>query len=117
MYVYGRGYVNAGTNEFYRWGKKAQAKLRSCLIPNEQGFYTIPTETKEWTIGTSEGKYGEFAKFGDTFISVNSRGNAWAKAGTPKAEVFIKMVNTLLKNMEEMLHPVDDEEEEIEEEF
>lgn len=96
-------YINAGTNEFYRWGKKAQEKVRACLTPNENGYYSIPADGgKYWTIGTSEGKFGEFAKFNDTFLSVNKGGYVYAKEGTEKAEAFVAMLNHLLGQMEEM---------------
>lgn len=93
-------YINAGENEFYRWGKKAQEIVKTYLEPNEKGFYSMPTDGgKYYTIGTSEGKFGEFAKHGETFLSVNKGGFVWAKVGTDKAEAFILMVNTLLNNM------------------
>lgn len=94
-------YINAGTNEFYRYGKKAQAKAAAYLEPNEAGFYSIPADGgKYWTIGTSNGKFGEYAKFGDTFLSVNSRGMVWAKQGTPKADAFVAMINRMLSDMQ-----------------
>lgn len=93
-------YFNAGENEFHRWGGKAQQIVASFLEPNEAGFYSIPADGgKYWTIGTSTGKYGEFAKFGDTFLSVNRAGNVWAKVGTAKADAFVAMVNSLLDGM------------------
>ena len=93
-------FINAGQNEFYRWGKKAQEKVASCLTPNEAGFYSIPTDGgKYWTFGTSEGKFGEFAKFGETFFSVNKGGYIWAKEGTSKGEAFVLMINSLLDDM------------------
>ena len=93
-------YINAGENEFYRWGKKAQAKVEAYLIPNEDGFLSMPADGgKYFTIGTSKGKYGEFAKFDDVCLSVNSIGRVWAKIGTPKADTFIKMINQLLNDM------------------
>lgn len=93
-------YINAGTNEYYRWGGKAMTKLEQFLKPNENGFYSIPCNGgKYWTIGTSKGKYGEFAKFENTFFSVNSMGRAWAKVGTPKAEAFVKMVRSMIAAM------------------
>lgn len=95
-------YINAGTNEFYRYGKKAQAKAQRYLEPNESGFYSIPADGgKYWTFGTSEGKFGEFAKFGNTILPVNKAGNIWAKVGTEKADAFVRMVNRLLCDMRE----------------
>lgn len=94
-------YINAGTNEFYRYGKMAQAKVRGYLEPNDSGFYSIPADGgKYWTIGTSEGKFGEFAKFDEVFLSVNNAGNVWAKVGTEKADAFVRMINRLLSDME-----------------
>lgn len=93
-------YINAGENEFYRWGKKAIEKIERHLIPNENGFYSIPADGgKYWTLGTSQGKYGEFAKYKETFFSVNAGGNVWAKAGTDKANAFVDMLNDLINKM------------------
>ena len=94
-------YINAGTNEFYRYGKAAQAKVRSHLEPNESGFYSIPADGgKYWTIGTSEGKFGEFAKIDNSCLPVNKAGNVWAKVGTEKAKAYVKLINRLLFDME-----------------
>lgn len=109
-------YINAGENEFHRWGKKARAKAEACLTPNEKGYYSIEADGgKYWTFGTSEGKYGEFARFGDTFFSVNKGGFLYAKAGTEKGEAFTKMIKTLIncmveKNHEEILRSLHGEE-------
>ncbi len=93
-------FINAGENEIYRWGKKAQEIVKSYLIPNKNGFFSMPTDGgKYYSIGTSDGKYGEFAKFKDTFLSVNKGGFVWAKVGTEKANAFVEMVNTLLNDM------------------
>lgn len=93
-------YINAGENEFYRWGSKAQERVKSYLIPNEKGFYSIPADGgKYWTIGTSTGKFGEFAKFNDVYLPVNRAGFVWAKVGTEKEKTFLAMVNRLLMDM------------------
>ena len=93
-------YINAGENEIYRYGRKAQERVQQYLQPNDKGFYSIPADGgKYWTIGTSQGKYGEFAKIGDKFLSVNKAGFVWAKVGTDKEAVFIEMVNKLLQSM------------------
>lgn len=95
-------YINAGTNEFYKYGKKAQSYIEAALEANENGYYSIATDGgKYWTLGTSEGKYGEFCKIGETIFSVNRGGYAYAKAGTEKGEAFIKAINGLLKQMQE----------------
>lgn len=92
-------FINAGENEFYRWGRKAQELVKSFLI-ERNGYLSMPADGgKYYTIGTSKGKYGEFAKIGDEFLSVNQAGYVWAKVGTPKEETFRKLVNTLLQNM------------------
>lgn len=97
-------YINAGTNEFYRYGKKAQERITRFLTPNEKGFYNMPADGGDYyTIGTSNGKYGEFAKFGDEFLSVNSNGNVWAKVGTRQAETFCRMIERLLFDMREQM--------------
>lgn len=99
MYKDGR-YINAGTNEFYRYGHKAQEMVKAALTPNKAGYYSIPTDTdKYWTIGTSDGKYGEFASINGTIFSVNSRGNAYAKAGTEKGEKFVEAITAFLNAM------------------
>lgn len=93
-------YINAGQNEFYRWGHKVVDRLKAYLEPNEDGFYSIPVDGgKYYTIGTSKGKYGEFAKFGDEFLSVNSAGYMWAKVGTHKAAVFVAAINGMIDAM------------------
>lgn len=93
-------FINAGTNEYYRWGKKARAKLESALTPNEAGFLLIPADGgRYWTFGTSEGKYGEFAKWDDTFFSVNKAGYVWAKSNTEKGDKFVAMIKALLDQM------------------
>lgn len=95
-------YINAGTNEIYRWGHKAIDKVKSNMEPNENGFYSIPADGgKYWTLGTSEGKYGEFINYKGTFFSVNRAGNAWAKAGSEKADKFVAMLNDMISFMEE----------------
>lgn len=99
MFKDGR-YINAGTNEIYRWGKKAIEKVEAAMIPNENGFYSIPADGgKYWTFGTSEGKYGEYAKIGDTFFSVNKGGFLWAKEGTDKADKFIEGMKGMIEHM------------------
>lgn len=106
-------YINAGENEFYKYGHKAQELLKSYLEPNENGFYSIPADGgKYYTIGTSEGKFGEFAKYKDTFLSVNKGGFVWAKAGTDKAKVFVEMVNGMIEAMVEKNNSRANEEEE-----
>lgn len=96
-------YINAGQNEIYRYGKKAQELAKSCLEANEAGYFSIPCDCgKYWTLGTSDGKYGEFIKWHNVFFSVNRGGFAYAKAGTEKGEKFIEMVNDLIAKMDEL---------------
>ncbi len=96
-------YINAGENEIYRYGKKAQEKAMAYLTPNENGFFTIPADGgKYWTIGTSNGKYGGFAKFKNSFLSVNRSGNVWAKAGTEKEMIFKDFVNGMVAEMKRL---------------
>lgn len=93
-------YINAGENEFYRYGKKAVALATAALTPNASGYYSIPVDAdKYWTIGTSNGKYGEFAKINGTIFSVNKGGYMYAKAGTDKGEKFVKAIEGLIKTM------------------
>ena len=99
MFKDGR-YINAGTNEYYRWGHKAEEKVRAAMTPNEAGFYGIAADGGNyWTFGTSVGKYGEYAKWNDTFFSVNRAGKLWAKAGTEKGEKFVEMLQSMLDVM------------------
>lgn len=99
MYKDGR-YINAGTNEFYRWGHRAQEKLSASLIANDAGYYSVQADGgKYWTLGTSQGKHGTYIKFEGTFLSVNSGGFVYAKARTEKGEVFVKMINSLINTM------------------
>lgn len=93
-------YINAGQNEIYRYGKKAVDYASIALTPNEKGWYSIPADGgKYWTIGTSEGKYGEFARFNGTCFSVNKGGFLYAKAGTEKGELFVKAVEAMIEEM------------------
>lgn len=96
----GYRYINAGTIEVSKYGKKARAFVEDHMKANDKGFYSIPVENKYVTIGTSEGMYGEYAKFEDTFFSVNRGGYAWAKAGSNKEEAFLKMLESILERME-----------------
>lgn len=96
-------YINAGTNEIHRYGHEAVERVSAFLEPNDKGYYSFPTDGgKFWTIGTSEGKFGEFCKFGNTIFSVNKGGYAYAKVGTDKAEKFVEMVNGIIKKMNRM---------------
>ena len=107
----------AGQNEFYRWGWKAIERVESFLEPNKNGFYSMPADGgKYYCIGTSEGKYGTYAKFNGQFLSVNSLGFIWAKVGTPKADVFVAMVKDLLQKMHDFGKPVEVEENDEEDE-
>lgn len=92
----------AGDYAIFRWGKKAQKILEDCLTPNEKGYYTLPTATNYFAFGYSEGKYGEYTKWGETYLSVNSRGYIWAKVGTDKEKAFIEMVTAVLNRMKEI---------------
>lgn len=92
-------YINAGTTEIYRYGRKAVAKAEACL-EEHNGFISIPCDGgKYWTIGTSEGKYGEYMKYQDTFFSVNKGGYAWAKVGTEKADKLVEFINDMIAEM------------------
>lgn len=96
-------YINAGQNEIYRYGHKAVERVQECMKANDNGFISIPTDGgKYWTIGTSEGKFGEFAKSGNTFFSVNKAGFLWAKAGTEKAADLINFMESMIKKMNEL---------------
>lgn len=93
-------YINAGENEIYRYGHKAVERVHACLTPNESGYYSIATDGgKYWTIGTSNGKFGEFAKHKDTIFSVNKGGFVYAKQGTEKGEKFVEFLNDIIEEM------------------
>ena len=110
-------YINAGENEFYRWGHKAQEKV-TAFMTARNGWYSIPADGgKYWTFGTSKGKFGEFIKWNDVFFSVNSIGRVYAKEGTEKGEKFIEMLKSLVTEMQvkKMANvPEDDEDEDVE---
>lgn len=96
-------YINAGQNEIYRYGHKAVEKVQACLIPNKSGYYSIPTDGgRYWTIGTSEGKYGEYAKVNDTFFSVNKGGYMYAKADSDKGVKFVEALKDMINEMKEI---------------
>lgn len=93
-------YINAGQNEIYRWGRKAVEKAERCIAPNSGGFINIPADGgKYWTIGTSQGRYGEFAKINGVIFSVNKAGNVWAKAGTEKGEQLAEAIRAMADEM------------------
>lgn len=95
-------YINAGTNEIYRYGHKAIEKASASLTPNNKGYYSIATDGgKYWTIGTSDGKYGEYAKMNGVCFSVNRAGFAYAKAGTEKADAFVAAIKGMIEKMNE----------------
>lgn len=116
MYKYeDHRYYNAGENAFHRWGKKAQERVKNRMIPNEKGYYEIEVDGEGWwTIGTSKGKYGEFAKIGDTIFSVNKYGIMWAKEGTEKGEKFKEALQGLIDKMKNKMEEsyMEDEDEE-----
>lgn len=98
-------YINAGENEIYRYGHKAVERVEAFLEPNENGYYSFPVDgLKYWTIGTSNGKYGEFMKYNDTIFSVNKAGFAYAKVGTDKAVKFVEFLNSLIAEMKRLNH-------------
>lgn len=95
-------YISAGENEFYRWGHKAIERVEAYMVPNEAGYYSIPADGgKYWTFGTSTGKYGEFARIGETIFSVNKGGFLYAKAGTDKAEKFVEGLKAMIQAMKD----------------
>lgn len=109
-------YINAGENEIYRYGRKAVERVQAFLEPNN-GYYSFPVNgDKYWTIGTSNGKFGEFMKYGDTIFSVNKGGFAYAKEGTEKGERFVEFLNAIISEMhrlnKERVSNINDEEEE-----
>lgn len=96
-------YINAGTNEIYRYGKKAREYAASFIEPNKNGYISFPVDAgKYWTIGTSEGKYGEFAKYKETIFSVNNGGYMYAKAGTEKADKLVDCINGIITEMKRL---------------
>lgn len=106
-------YINAGENEIYRYGHKAVEKVQACLEPNENGYYSIAVDGgKYWSLGTSEGKFGEFMRYGENFFSVNKAGFAYAKVGTDKAEKFVAFLNSMIEEMNRLnMERVSEEEE------
>lgn len=95
-------YINAGENEIYRYGHKAVEKVQTALTPHN-GYYSIPCDGgKYWTIGTSEGKYGEFANINGTIFSVNKGGYAYAKCDSDKGTKFVEAINSMIDKMNEL---------------
>ena len=96
-------YINAGTTEIYRYGHKAVELVERYLQPNDKGFYSIPVDGgKYYTLGTSEGKYGEYTRVGKTFFSVNKGGYMWAKVGSEKEEQFISFLKGMIRKMNQL---------------
>ena len=96
-------YINAGQNEIYRYGRKARAKVEQYLEANEKGYYSFPVDGgRYYTIGTSEGKYGEYAKVNDTFFSVNKGGYMYAKADSDKGAKFVEALKDMIDEMNEI---------------
>ena len=95
-------YINAGQNEIYRWGHKAQDKVLECK-KEHNGYFSIQTDMGPyWTLGTSTGKYGDFINYKGTIFSVNSGGFAYAKAGTEKGEKFLEMLDSMVSYMQDL---------------
>ena len=93
-------YHNAEDNTFSRWGRKAQQKLAKFLEPSESGWISVPCDGGDyWTFGTSNGKFGEFAKFNGVCYSVNKGGFAYAKAGTEKGDNLVAFINQIINEM------------------
>lgn len=96
-------YWNAGENAIHRWGHKAVDKVLSHLEVNDRGYVSFPVDGgKYWTIGTSNGKYGEFARLGETCFSVNKGGFVYAKEGTEKFEILTAQIKRLADQMRKM---------------
>lgn len=108
-------YVNAGENYFGRYGHEAQERLERHLTADSRGWYCLPCDAgKWWTIGTSTGKYGEFARYRDTYFSVKD-GCIFVKQGSSKEAKYLEFVKGLLQAMkDERNKPVEDEDEEVE---
>ena len=102
MFRYGRGYINAGTNEIHKWGKEAVAFAQSYLEANEAGWVNLPIAPKYWSIGTSNGKFGEYCRIHGTCFSVNKAGYAYAKAGTEKGDLLVKYIAEIIETMKEI---------------
>lgn len=106
-------YINAGTNEIYRYGRKAVERVQACF-EEHNGYISIPADGgRYWTLGTSEGKFGEFARLGNTCFSVNRGGYVYAKAGTDKGNALVEALKAMIEKMHELNNArFDDEEEE-----
>lgn len=91
--------IYSGTVVVKKYGKKAQAFIDACMEANDKGFYSIPVDSKYVTIGTSEGRYGEYAKHDDTFFSVNSIGNMWARVDSAKEDAFLNFMKDIKAEM------------------
>ena len=108
-------YINAGQNEFYRYGKKAVAMIEAGLTPNAKGYCSIPANGgKYYTFGTSEGQYGEFARHGSTYFSINRGGYIYVKVDSPKYGAYVEMLKGMIEamNKKNAERTVEDDEEE-----
>lgn len=101
-YNQNNGFATPFYNGYNGYSQAVPTPAQNLPIPADGGKY--------WTFGTSEGKFGEFAKWGDTFFSVNKGGFLWAKAGTEKGEKFVEMINDMLNQMSADHRPIEDEE-------
>lgn len=102
--------IEAPKAQFTKYGYNAQMALEEALQPNKSGFYNIDVTNKYWDFSSMvrSGRYGLYVKFDDTFLSVNSRGCIYAKAGSKKEDAFLAMVTKLLKEMKEYGKEVED---------
>lgn len=93
--------IYAGENVFYRYGHKAQERMAS-YATEHNGWISVPVNGgKYYAIGTSNGKFGEFANLFGTCYSVNRAGYAYAKAGTEKGDKLVEAINHMVENMRE----------------
>ena len=98
--------IEAGLNLAERHGRDAQAKIKACLVPNENGYYEMPVYGGAWTIGINDGKFGTYAKFKGEFLSVNNKNIVYAKVGSAKEKTFIALANDILNQMYKVVEDV-----------
>lgn len=102
--------IEAHKAQFTKYGYNAQMALEKALQPNKNGYYSIELSNKYWDFSSMarSGRYGLYVKLDDTFLSVNSRGCIYAKAGSKKEDAFLAMVTKLLQEMKEYGKEVED---------
>ncbi len=91
--------MEAGDNAFY-CGEEKVVKYLERHLTERDGYISVPVDgAYGYAIGSSEGKYGEYARIGGTCFSVNKGGYVFAKAGTEKGDKLVAALKGLIAAM------------------